>query len=91
MSRRGKNYDADFKREAVRLVKEEGLTIKRVTEDLGLGYGTLNTWIRSSEDDFKPSNESAEQELKRLRKEVRELKLERELLKKATAFFAKGS
>lgn len=91
MSKQRKRYDEEFKREAVRLVKEEGLTISQVTQDLGLGYGTLHTWVRASEDEFTPKNESTEQELKRLRKEIATLKMERDLLKKATAFFAKTS
>lgn len=86
-----KKYTKEFRREAVRLVKEEGLSIAQVTQDLGLGAGTLNNWLYRNEDDFTPKNETLEQELKRLRKEVSLLKRERDLLKIATAFFAKDS
>jgi len=88
MSKR-KKYTEEFKREAVRLVKEEGLSITQVSQDLGLGAGTLNNWLYRSKDNFTPKDETPEQELKRLRKEVSVLKMERDLLKKATAFFAK--
>lgn len=89
-----KRYDEAFKKEAVRLVKEEGLTQAQVTQDLGLGYGTIQSWLqadRKKQDPEALEQESKEQELKRLRKEVHLLKMERDLLKKAAAYFAKDS
>ena len=86
-----RRYDEAFKKEAVRLVKEEGLTQAQVTQDLGLGHGTIQNWLQLDRKREAPEAESQEQELKRLRKEVHLLKMERELLKKAAAYFAKDS
>ena len=89
-----RRYDEAFKKEAVRLVKEEGLTQAQVTLDLGLGYGTIKSWLQADAKNQNPEAleaESQEQELKRLRKEVHLLKMERDLLKKAAAYFAKDS
>ncbi len=87
-------YTEEFKREAVRLSYESGLTIIEVASDLGIGRSTLNTWRREFRDDDSPvatSEESSEKELSRLRRENQILRAERDLLKKATAFFAKES
>ena len=89
-----RRYDEAFKKEAVRLVKEEGLTQAQVTQDLGLGHGTIQNWLQLDRKREAPEAleaESQEQELKRLRKEVHLLKMERDLLKKAAAYFAKDS
>jgi transposase len=67
-------------------------TLQAITRDLGISLPTLRRWIadsRAAPD--VPLSDDERTELKRLRREVRELKLEREILKKATAFFAKQS
>jgi len=92
MSRR--KYTNDFKQEAVRLVQEQGLKASEVARDLGVKETTLYNWVSQAKRGlFNPcSPESLEsEELKRLRKENSVLKREREILKKATAFFAKIS
>ena len=81
----------DFKREAVRLVETSGRTIGQVAEDLGIGKSTLGKWLtkhREAELLSGPHEDSAK-ELARLRKENEILRAERDLLKKATAFFVK--
>lgn len=86
-------YNEEFKSEAVNLVKEQGLSIQQAASDLGIGQSTLNKWIAAS----KPKSgseilsESEKEELKRLRKENHTLRMERDILKKATAFFSKNT
>ena len=91
MSVRRKHYTEEFKLEAVRLVKESGGTQEEIAGDLGIGKSTLGKWLRHyrEEDLLSGPHEDKEKELKRLRRENELLRQERDLLKKATAFFAK--
>lgn len=83
----------EFRAEAVRIALTSGLPRKQVASDLGVGFSTLNNWIRQDRaDPAKPTAQSdMEKELAELRKEVRMLREEREVLKKATQFFAERS
>jgi len=83
----------EFRAEAVRIALTSGLPRKQVASDLGVGFSTLNSWIRQDRDEpAKPTAQSdMEKELAELRKEVRLLREEREVLKKATQFFAERS
>ena len=87
-----KQKSAEFKQEAVRLALSSGLPTKQVASDLGIGLSTLSRWISEHRKTSKAPQglmgESVEVELARLRKENRILKEEREILKKATQFFA---
>lgn len=86
-----KTFSEEFKREAVRLVQTSGRTIGQVAADLGIGHSTLGKWLtRYREADLLsgPHDDMAK-ELARLRKENDILRAERDLLKKAAAFFAK--
>lgn len=77
--------------EAVRLVKEGGRKIADVARDLGMSGESLRNWIRQYEIDNgqrEGLTTSEREELQRLRREIRLLREEREILKKATAFFA---
>lgn len=85
-------YPEEFKAEAVRLYKQTDKSMKEVAENLGMSVHSLRGWLRRSEasaTDPLLSEESKDDELKRLRKENRILREEREILKKATTFFAK--
>jgi|ETNmetMinimDraft_14_1059893.scaffolds.fasta_scaffold27828_1 transposase len=85
------SYTEEFKKEAVRLVQEEGMTIAQVKKILGVSYNAIRKWLDESQNprsNTKLSNDEKE-ELRRLRKEVKELRMEREILKKAATFFAK--
>lgn len=84
-----KKSDA-FKSEAVQLALTSGLTRKEVAADLGIGFSTLNKWVAQHKHDDLMSgpHDDVQKELTRLRKENRILKEEREILKKATVFFA---
>jgi len=80
----------EFRQDAVRIALTSGLTRKQVADDLGVGLSTLNKWITAHRDTDVVSKEdlSLAQENERLRREVRILKEERDILKKATQFFA---
>jgi transposase len=92
MSKREKRtFTEEFKREAVRLTETSGRTIAQVADDLGLGLSTLTRWKRRyrEADLLAGPHEDTAKELARLRKENELLRQERDLLKKATAFFAR--
>lgn len=74
----------------MRIALTSGLTRKQMADDLGVGMSTLNKWITTHRDTDMVSKEDLDlaKENDRLRREVRLLKEEREILKKATQFFA---
>lgn len=86
----GTKRTAEFRQEAVRVALTSGLTRKQVAADFGIGFSTLSKWIQ--QDRKNPEKPSAETDLERevaeLRKENRLLREERDVLKKATIFFA---
>ncbi len=85
-------YTLEFKREAVKLLRSGDRTVPQLARDLGVSQGSLRTWAAQLDvDEGKAEGlSSAErEELKRLRRENRVLAEEREILKKAAAFFAK--
>ena len=88
-----RQFDDDFKAQAVRLVLDEGKSVGSVARDLDLTETALRTWVNRARADRtlgRTGLTTAErEELARLRKENRELRTEREILKKAAAFFAK--
>lgn len=92
-NRKRRKFTQEFKEEAVKLVTEEGYKITEATRNLGIHENLLGRWkkeLTSPEKNYSSNNkESIEAELKRLRKENKRLKIEREILKKATAFFVK--
>jgi transposase len=83
-------HGTEFRREAVRLALTSGLTRKQLAADLGIGFSTLNKWVQQDRDKelLTGPHEDQEKEISRLRKENRILREEREILKKATVFFA---
>jgi transposase len=92
-----RRYTAEFKKEAVDLVINQGYTIAEAARNLGIRRNMLGRWRREQlqgpQNAFPGSgHQSAElEELKSLREENRKLRLEREILKKAAVFFAKES
>ena len=86
----GTRYTDEFRRDAVRIAVTSGLTRPQVSSNLGVGLSTLNKWVQKHQYDDLMSgpHEGVEKENERLRKEVRLLREEREVLKKATIFFA---
>ena len=94
--RKRRNYTQEFKEEAVKLIIQQGYSYAEAGRNLGVNPNLLSKWKRgiegSSSNDLLPGNAVAIQsELKRLRKENKRLRMEREILKKAAAFFAKES
>jgi transposase len=89
-----RKFDVEFKEGAVRIVRETGKPIAQVARELGVNAGTLGNWVgmdrrrRESGDDGVVS-ESERAELIRLRREVAELQMERDLLKRSTALWVK--
>lgn len=95
--RQRRNYSKEFKKEAVELVTVQGYSISEAASSLGVHTNVLGRWRREylarPQDAFPGrGHQSAEvDELKRLREENRRLKMEKEILKKAAAFFARES
>jgi transposase len=93
---RGKRrrFSMEFKAEAVKLVLDEGRIASQVARELDVPESSLYTWVQQSRIDRGKGPKDAlttaeKQELSQLRREVKQLRMEREILKKAAAFFAK--
>ena len=88
---KGRVIDDAFWREAVRLLATSGRTIRQVADDLGIGMSSLGKWKRTFDraELMEGPHDDVTKELARLRRENELLRAERDLLKKATAFFAK--
>jgi transposase len=97
MSQKRKIYTNTFKADAVKLVTEQGYNCNEVARRLGINHSNVTRWVREERKNLeKPTSNSAshhdlEAENKRLRKENKRLTMEREILKKAAAFFANES
>ena len=84
-----RRFSKEFKREAVKLLRESGNGITQIATELGVSASVLRTWVDMVEAEEKTGLSPEElDELKRLRKENARLKEEVEILGKATAFFA---
>ena len=92
-----RKFTREFKLEAVRLIKERGVSYTQASEDLGVHQTQLRGWVKAFADDPQQAfpgqgQMKAEQlEIARLRREVAKLKAERDILKKAAAYFARES
>ena len=96
MAKQRRRFSQEFKQEAVKLVKEGGVGITEAARNLGVHDTSLRRWLKQFDIDHGKGPSGAltteeKDELRRLRQEVRTLRMEREVLKKATAFFAKES
>jgi transposase len=95
-SRRTRRFSEEFKRSAVRLVVEEGYTFKAAAAAVGVSDQSLRSWHAKFVPPPAPCGEHAtlaelRAENQRLRRQLRRAEMEREILKKATAYFAKES
>ena len=86
-----KTYSQEFREEAVALVLNQGYSVPEAARSLGIATNMLYRWKQKVEDQQagKVLSEDERDELKRLRKENKNLRMEKEILKKASAFFAK--
>jgi transposase len=90
-------FTREFKLEAVRLIKQRGVSYTQASEDLGVHQSQLRSWVKAFADDPQQAFPGQGQmkpeqlEIARLKREVAKLKAERDILKKAAAYFAKES
>ena len=89
-------YTLEFKQDAAKLVNEKGYTHKQAADNLGISLSAIGRWVRAEQGPTTASatrkkvlNLADQDELLRLRKEVEQLRMERDILKKAAVFFAK--
>lgn len=92
-----RKFSREFKLEAVKLVRERGVTVAQAARDLDVHTNVLRKWVREAVSDpgsAFPGNgqmKPEQQEIERLRRELARMKAERDILKKAAAYFAKDS
>ncbi len=92
-----RKFTREFKLEAVKLIKERGVSYAEAAADLGVAHSVLRNWVKAFAGDPEQSfpghgRQVPEQaEITRLKREVTKLKAERDILKKAAAYFAKES
>ena len=92
-----RSYTPEFKREAVRLARKPGISMLKAAKELDLHINTLCGWMRKFDSGQWQADSGAElksaeaKEIERLRRELDRVTMERDILKKATAYFAKES
>ncbi len=92
-----RKFTREFKVEAVKLIRERGVTVAQAARDLGVHSTVLRRWVQEYAADLQQAfpgqgqMKPEQEELARLRREVLKLKAERDILKKAAAYFAKES
>jgi transposase len=96
MARKRRKFTDEFKAQAVKLVKETSKSVAAVARDVDVPESSLHNWVRQHDIDAGKGPAGAltsaeRQELALLRREVREVRMERDFLKKAAAFFARES
>ena len=91
--RHRRKFTDEFKAETVKLIRESGRTVGSVARELDLTETAVREWVKRAERSGSADELSLDDrtELRRLRKENQELRMEKEILRKATAFFAKES
>jgi transposase len=91
MARR--THSREFKLEAVRLVREQGVSVTQASRDLGIHLNTLRGWLQRIDADpehaFPGQGKPSDSELAKLKRELKRVTMERDILKKAIAYFAK--
>ena len=92
MAEKRKKYDREFREGAVRIVEETGKPIAQVARDLGVNEGTLGNWVqraRAEREGTQGLSKDDIEELRRLRAEVAELRMERDVLKRSVVLWVK--
>jgi len=91
-SRKYKQYPAEFKESSAKLALESDQPMSQTARELGVDPKSLYSWVKAysdNNDNLRPIKEPASEEIKRLKKELSQVKLERDILKKAAAYFAR--
>lgn len=95
MARKRRNFDPSFKLEVVKMVKEQGLSVQHVSESMGIGPTAIRRWVEQFDAEQggqpgigKPLTPE-QQRIRQLEQENRQLRGDVEILKKASAFFAR--
>lgn len=97
MDRNKQDYTPEFRAEAVKVVLNQGLSLAEAAKRLSIPKGTLTNWVSNAKGTSAIAAPGArsvpelEAEVRQLRKELAEVRLERDILKKATAYFARES
>jgi transposase len=92
-----RTFSREFKLEAVKLVRDRGVAVVQACRDLDIAESVLRRWVRESEADPRHAfpgqgqMRPEQQEIDRLRREIAKLKVERDILKKAAAYFARDA
>jgi transposase len=92
-----RQFSREFKTEAVRLIRERGVSVAQAARDLDLHENVLRKWVQAVGEDSQQAfpghgqMKPEQAEIARLKKEVAKLKMERDILKKAAAYFARES
>lgn len=94
--RKRRKFSAEFKAEAVQLIRESGKSVAEVARDLDLTKTSLHHWVRQAEIDSGRGRageltSTEREEFRKMKRENKTLRMERDILKKATVFFAKES
>jgi len=92
---KNRTFDPSFKLEVVKMVKDQGMSVPQVCRDLGIGPTAVRRWIQQYDDEQAGGSgigrplTSEQQRIRQLEQQIRELKMDNDILKKATAFFAR--
>ncbi|EJN29124.1 transposase [Pseudomonas sp. GM80] len=95
MTKKRRAFDDSFKLQVVKMIKDQGLTVTQVCQDLNIGETAVRRWVQQYEAEQlgqagigKPLT-AEQQRIRQLEQENRQLKMDNDILKKATAFFAR--
>lgn len=95
MTKKYRKFDVSFKLEVVKMIKDQDLSVAQVCRDMGLGETAVRRWVQQYEAEQlggggigKPLT-TEQQRIRQLEQQVRELKMDNDILKKATVFFAR--
>jgi transposase len=92
-NRRPNRFSDEFREEAVRLARESGRSLRAISDELGISLTSLRNWVHAAPSEKQTTAKgrvlSLEEEIRQLKRDNERLREEREILKKATAFFAR--
>jgi transposase len=95
MTQKRREFDASFKLQVVKMIKDQGLSVSQVCEDMKIGETAVRRWLtqvtaeQSGQTGIGKPLTADQQRIRQLEAEVRQLRMDKELLKKASAFFAR--